>query len=86
MPTVTDATALDAPETGRAVVAFDSGLLSGKFDSGNRPSNGVRAVNPLCLSECLRRAQPLIDRPREVAGPRDATAEALLEKVRGLRR
>jgi aryl-alcohol dehydrogenase-like predicted oxidoreductase len=65
-----------AAEAGRVVMAYSplaQGLLSGKFDAGNRPSNRVRSLNPLFLPESLRRAQPLIDTLRSVADAHDAT-------------
>src|SRR5512135_1159096 len=48
-----------AQEQGRIVIAWSplaQGLLSGRYDSRNRPSGGVRAMNPLFLEENLLRA------------------------------
>lgn len=60
----------------RLVIAYSplaQGLLSAKYDADNRPSNGVRAGNPLFLPENLRRAEPLLATLREVADAHGAT-------------
>ena len=65
-----------ARASGRLVIAWSplgQGLLSGRYDATNRPTNGVRRYNPMFLPENLRRAQPLIDTLREVADAHEAT-------------
>ncbi|MDQ2757858.1 MAG: aldo/keto reductase [Actinomycetota bacterium] len=65
-----------ARTSGRLVIAWSplgQGLLSGRYDVSNRPSNGVRRYNPVFLPENLQRAQPLINTLREVAAAHDAT-------------
>ncbi len=65
-----------ARASGRLVIAWSplgQGLLSGRYDAINRPSNGVRRYNPMFLPDNLRRAQPLIDTLREVSAAHDAT-------------
>jgi aryl-alcohol dehydrogenase-like predicted oxidoreductase len=60
----------------RLVIAWSplaQGLLSGRYDEVNRPSNGVRSFNPLFVPENLRRAGALISTVREVAKAQDAT-------------
>jgi len=60
----------------RLVIAYSplaQGLLSGRYDTDNRPSNGVRLGNSLFLPENLERAAPLIAALREVADARGAT-------------
>jgi aryl-alcohol dehydrogenase-like predicted oxidoreductase len=59
-----------AEREGRIVIAYSplaQGLLGGRYGVDNRPG-GVRAANPLFGAENLRRAQPLLDVLREVAG------------------
>lgn len=54
----------------RMVIAYSplaQGLLGGKYGVTNRPG-GVRAANPLFTTENLRRAEPLLDTLRDVAG------------------
>jgi aryl-alcohol dehydrogenase-like predicted oxidoreductase len=65
-----------AAEQGRILIAYSplaQGLLSGRYDPGHRPTNGVRAMNPLFLPENLERASDLIATLREVAAAHDAT-------------
>jgi len=65
-----------AAEKGRVVIAYSplaQGLLSGRYDSANRPANRVRTGNPLFLPENLDRAAELIGVLREVANAREAT-------------
>jgi aryl-alcohol dehydrogenase-like predicted oxidoreductase len=60
----------------RVVIAYSplaQGLLSGRYHRGSRPSNRVRAANPLFLPENLERAQGLIAALREVADAHGAT-------------
>ncbi|MGY1664764.1 aldo/keto reductase [Geodermatophilus sp. SYSU D00696] len=59
-----------AEREGRVVIAYSplaQGLLGGRYDADHRPG-GVRAANPLFGTENLRRARPLLDVLREVAG------------------
>jgi aryl-alcohol dehydrogenase-like predicted oxidoreductase len=74
-----------ALEEGRAVIAYSplaQGLLSGKYTPGNRPTNRVRAANPLFLPANLERAGVLIGALREVADAHSATvAQAALAWV-----
>ncbi len=61
---------------GRVVLAYSplaQGLLSGRYDPGNRPANRVRAANPLFLPVNLQRAAELIAALREVAEAHSAT-------------
>jgi aryl-alcohol dehydrogenase-like predicted oxidoreductase len=65
-----------AAKEGRVVIAYSplaQGLLSGRYDRDNRPTNRVRARNPLFLPENLDRASELIGVLREVASAHDAT-------------
>ena len=58
----------------RIVIAYSplaQGLLGGKYGPGNRPG-GVRTVNRLFGTENLRRAQPMLDLLRRIAGELDA--------------
>jgi aryl-alcohol dehydrogenase-like predicted oxidoreductase len=60
----------------RLVIAWSplaQGLLSGAYDARNRPTNGIRAANPLFLPENLHRAGELLGVLREVADARHAT-------------
>jgi aryl-alcohol dehydrogenase-like predicted oxidoreductase len=60
----------------RLVIAYSplgQGLLSARYDVGNAPRKGVRALNPLFLPQNLRQAGPLLDRLRAVAGAHGAT-------------
>ena len=66
-----------AGSEGRVVLAYSplaQGLLSGRYDAGNRPANRVRAGNPLFLPENLGRAGELIATLREVASAHSVTA------------
>ncbi|MGY1608194.1 aldo/keto reductase [Geodermatophilus sp. SYSU D00700] len=59
-----------AEREGRVVIAYSplaQGLLGGRYDVDHRPG-GVRAANPLFGTENLRRARPLLEVLREVAG------------------
>jgi aryl-alcohol dehydrogenase-like predicted oxidoreductase len=65
-----------AAKEGRIIIAYSplaQGLLSGRYDRNNRPSNRIRAGNPLFLPENLDRASALIDVLRDVASGHDAT-------------
>jgi aryl-alcohol dehydrogenase-like predicted oxidoreductase len=65
-----------AEATGRIVIAYSplaQGLLSGKYDRTNRPTNSVRAGNPLFLPDNLERAGDLIAALREVADAHSVT-------------
>lgn len=60
----------------RVIIAYSplaQGLLSGRYDRDNRPSNPVRAGNPLFLPENLDRATGLIATLREVAAAHAVT-------------
>jgi aryl-alcohol dehydrogenase-like predicted oxidoreductase len=60
----------------RLVIAFSplaQGLLSGRYDENNRPTNRVRSLNALFLPENLKRASGLIETLRAVAAGREAT-------------
>ena len=59
-----------AASQGRVVIAYSplgQGLLSGRYDTSNRPTGGVRRMNPLFLDESLARAAGLLDTLRDVA-------------------
>jgi aryl-alcohol dehydrogenase-like predicted oxidoreductase len=59
-----------AERENRIVIAYSplaQGLLGGKYGLDNRPG-GIRAVNPLFGTENLRRAEPLLQTLRDVAG------------------
>jgi aryl-alcohol dehydrogenase-like predicted oxidoreductase len=65
-----------AEKNGRIVIAYSplaQGLLSGRYDAANRPSNRVRAGSALFLTENLERAAPLIAALREIADAHAAT-------------
>jgi len=65
-----------AAGAGRVIIAYSplaQGLLSGRYDRANRPTNRVRAGNPLFLPENLDRAANLIAVLREVADAHQAT-------------
>ncbi len=65
-----------AESAGRVVIAYSplaQGLLSGRYDSGNRPVNRVRAGNALFLPDNLDRAGDLIATLRVVADAHSAT-------------
>ena len=58
----------------RIVIAYSplaQGLLGGRYDEQNRPSD-LRAANRLFLPESLRSAQPLIEALREIATAHEA--------------
>jgi aryl-alcohol dehydrogenase-like predicted oxidoreductase len=58
------------------VIAYSplaQGLLSGRYDRASRPTNRIRAGNPLFLPENLDRAGDLIGVLREVADAHAAT-------------
>jgi aryl-alcohol dehydrogenase-like predicted oxidoreductase len=60
----------------RVVIAYSplgQGLLGGKYDRDHRPSNRLRAGNPLFLPENLDRAGDLLSVLREVAAAHDAS-------------
>jgi len=59
----------------RVVIAYSplaQGLLSARYDEEHRPT-AMRAKSPAFLPENLRRARPLYDELREIAGRHDAT-------------
>jgi aryl-alcohol dehydrogenase-like predicted oxidoreductase len=65
-----------AESTGHLVIAYSplaQGLLSGRYHRDGRPTNRVRAGNPLFLPENLERADRLIAALREVADAHSAT-------------
>jgi aryl-alcohol dehydrogenase-like predicted oxidoreductase len=65
-----------AAGAGRVVIAYSplaQGLLSGRYDRTSRPTNRVRAGNPLFLPENLDRASDLIGVLREVAAAHTAS-------------
>jgi aryl-alcohol dehydrogenase-like predicted oxidoreductase len=65
-----------AARTGHVVMAYSplaQGLLSGRYDADNRPTNRVRAANAMFLPENLRAAGPLLSVLREVAAAHDVT-------------
>lgn len=65
-----------AESQGRIVIAYSplaQGLLSGKYDSSNRPANISRAGSHFFLPENLDRANALISTLREVASTHSAT-------------
>jgi aryl-alcohol dehydrogenase-like predicted oxidoreductase len=60
----------------RLVIAYSplaQGLLSARYHENNRPTGMVRAASPAFHPENLRRAEPLLDVLREVAGTHHAT-------------
>jgi aryl-alcohol dehydrogenase-like predicted oxidoreductase len=60
----------------RIVIAYSplaKGLLSGRYDAGNLPTNSARAFDPLFLPENVSRAQELIETLRTIAARHDAT-------------
>jgi aryl-alcohol dehydrogenase-like predicted oxidoreductase len=64
-----------AQDQDRIIIAYSplgQGLLSARYDAGNRPG-GVRAANVLFLPENLARATELLDALRAVAAAHDAT-------------
>jgi aryl-alcohol dehydrogenase-like predicted oxidoreductase len=65
-----------ASQHDRVVIAYSplaQGLLSGRYDKDNLPSNNVRRGNPFFLPENLDRASELLGALREVAAAHDAT-------------
>ena len=65
-----------AAATGRVVIAWSplgQGFLSGRYDAENRPTNGVRAINPLFLPESFASGAGLLGSLREIAGNHDVT-------------
>ena len=65
-----------AASTGHVVIAYSplaQGLLSGRYHRDSRPSDSLRAANPLFLPENLDRAVDLIAALREVADAHAAT-------------
>jgi aryl-alcohol dehydrogenase-like predicted oxidoreductase len=65
-----------ATQAGRVVIAYSplgQGLLSARYGPGHPPSGGVRRANALFTPENLRRAEPLLEAVREVAGDLGAT-------------
>src|SRR5262249_41611793 len=65
---------------GRVIIAYSplaQGLLSGRYDSSNRPANRVRANNSHFLPENLERAAELITALRQVAEAHSATTSQI---------
>src|SRR3954453_14312782 len=65
-----------AARTGHVVIAYSplaQGLLSGRYDAENRPTNRIRAANAMFLPENLRAATPLLSVLRDVAAAHGAT-------------
>jgi aryl-alcohol dehydrogenase-like predicted oxidoreductase len=65
-----------AQKNDRLIIAYSplaQGLLSGRYDAGNRPSGAVRTNSPAFLPENLSRAEPLIGVLRKVASSHGAT-------------
>ncbi|HVB46418.1 MAG TPA: aldo/keto reductase [Streptosporangiaceae bacterium] len=65
-----------ARERNRVVIAYSplaQGLLSGRYHEDNRPTNRVRAANPLFLPENLQRAVGLIATLQAIADAHSAT-------------
>jgi aryl-alcohol dehydrogenase-like predicted oxidoreductase len=61
---------------GHVVIAYSplgQGLLSGRYDREHRPTNRIRAANPLFLPDNLERAAGLLATLREVAAAHDAS-------------
>jgi aryl-alcohol dehydrogenase-like predicted oxidoreductase len=59
-----------------AVIAYSplgQGLLAGRYDRDHRPTNRVRAANPLFLPVNLERAAGLLGTLREIADAHDAS-------------
>jgi aryl-alcohol dehydrogenase-like predicted oxidoreductase len=66
-----------ASSQGRVVLAYSplaQGLLSGRYQADHRPTNRVRAGNPLFLPENLQRASELLAVLAEVAAAHSATS------------
>lgn len=60
----------------RLVIAYSplaKGLLSGRYDAGNLPSNSARALDPLFLPDNVARAHELITTLRDIAAGHGAT-------------
>jgi aryl-alcohol dehydrogenase-like predicted oxidoreductase len=65
-----------AQQHDRIVIAYSplaKGLLSGRYDATNLPSNSARTLDPLFLSENVTLAHHLIETLREVAMAHDST-------------
>jgi aryl-alcohol dehydrogenase-like predicted oxidoreductase len=65
-----------AEHHGRVVIAFrplELGLLAGKYDRANRPTDPIRAFAPLFLPQNLERSRDLIAALREVADAHSAS-------------
>jgi aryl-alcohol dehydrogenase-like predicted oxidoreductase len=65
-----------AAQHDRVVIAYSplgQGLLSGRYHEGNRPSNFIRALNPLFLPENLERSAGLIATLQKIADTHFAT-------------
>jgi aryl-alcohol dehydrogenase-like predicted oxidoreductase len=61
---------------GRVIIAYSplaQGLLSGRYDASNRPTNAIRANSALFLPENLRRATDLVAALRQIADAHSAT-------------
>jgi aryl-alcohol dehydrogenase-like predicted oxidoreductase len=61
---------------GRVIIAYSplaQGLLSGRYNASNRPTNAVRANSALFLPENLRRAADLVAALRQIADAHSAT-------------
>lgn len=69
-----------AQATGHIVIAYSplaQGLLSGRYDRDNRPTNSLRAANARFLPENLAAITPLLDTLRSVADAHGATASQI---------
>jgi aryl-alcohol dehydrogenase-like predicted oxidoreductase len=65
-----------AESHGRLIIAYrplELGLLSGKYDRGNQPTDIMRANHPLFLPQNLERARSLIGALKDVADAHSAT-------------
>jgi len=65
-----------AQQHDRLVIAYsplEQGVLGGKYDAAHPPAGPARRNNPLCLSENLERATPVIEALRRIAKAHDAT-------------
>jgi aryl-alcohol dehydrogenase-like predicted oxidoreductase len=59
-----------AESQGRLIIAYSplgQGVLSGRYDARNLPTNRIRRLNPMFLPENLDRASGLLDVLRQVA-------------------
>ncbi|ROS73546.1 aldo/keto reductase [Cellulomonas sp. PhB143] len=66
-----------AQQDGRVVIAYSplaQGLLSGRYDAGHRPTNGVRRYSTLFTPENLERVRPLLRVLADVADAHGVTS------------